>query len=244
MTSSKDQSHLLYCTITVSVCATLSFLWLMHTLEVSSDVLIQNIVQSFHRPRKESFFGVGRIGEWAVYIYLYGIILTSILIMFFYRWLQGFQKRDCTDSPSYPRTAFLISLIVFFISTGLQTFTHAKHFFSEIEQFSGQSLSKKKYDLFKWPYAISLHCRAHFPGKHRSTFITDLDVARDPAMTFHRRLAYHLYPIDIRNIRTDQPVDCYTIVCRENAESAIPEGVQNVFPYDQFSIFAIIGEAE
>ena len=53
------------------------------------------------------------------------------------------------------------------------------------------------------PYAFSQIYSRYKQEICNPKLVSDLDFSKDPAMTWQRYLAYSLYPIDIRKIRSD-----------------------------------------
>lgn len=147
------------------------------------------------------------------------------------------------ELPSHPRPLLIVTIIVFFLTTGIQTVYQIKRFTTEIKTFSGKTLSEKNSSLFGLPYKFAVFCREHFPGKYRGKLITDLNLMDPEGMTLHTRLYYHLYPINI-TVKTDGPIDCYVIFEKKSARDAVPKKVKAVYNFDPSNILAIKEELE
>ena len=118
----------------------------------------------------------------------------------------------------------LLGFTALFLIVGLQTFTHARLFLSERAVFGSISQEEKKIIFFADMYGFAQYCRIQFPGKHRGEFITDADLAKEPYMSYHRKIAYYLFPgIDIRGIYQDLPVDCFVAVFKKDVEASVPK---------------------
>lgn len=142
------------------------------------------------------------------------------------------------ELPSHPHPLFLVAIIVFFLTTGIQTIYQIKLFTTEIKTFSGKTLREKESYLFGLPYEFALFCRKYLPGKHRGKLVTDLDIMDPEGMTLHTRLYYHLYPINIA-VNTDEPINCYVIFQKKSARDAVPKDAKTIYVFDQSNILAI-----
>ena len=99
---------------------------------------------------------------------------------------------------------------------------------------------EKKYFTLEDPdsYRFAKYCQRLLPGQHSAKLITGLDTSRDPGMLIHRKLAYFLYPIDIRNIRKE-PVDSLIIFAVKDATQLVPEDFQISGKYNESSLIAV-----
>lgn len=162
------------------------------------------------------------------YKYIYIIIVVSAVIALLLK---------------KPHAIFPVAIIVFFITTGIQTIYQIKYFSTEFKTFSGKTLSEKNSHIFGLPYKFAVFCREHLSGEHRGELITDLDIMEPYGMTLHTRLYYHLYPINIA-VKTDKPIDCYVIFEKKSAWDAIPKKNKAAYIFDQSNILAIKEELE
>ena len=66
-----------------------------------------------------------------------------------------------------------------------------------------------------------------------------MDITRPLEMTLHRRLAYHLYPINIRNHPDGDKLDCLILFAKKNAIEHIPDDYVIRYQYDAQNILAV-----
>lgn len=72
----------------------------------------------------------------------------------------------------------------------------------------------------------------------RGQFISDLDISRDPGMLEHRSFAFFLYPVDIRNVYSQDP-EAWVAYRKTNAAAEVPEGYTIVYQYDENNLIAV-----
>jgi hypothetical protein len=161
--------------------------------------MVNQLINSFYIPTVNCFL-TGNNPEENIFFWIYLAVLCSLLIVTIFYILKLFlEKRFLTFDiqqllKSYKRILFIIIFLIMFPQTINQfqflndEFLYNKLrllYFSEIKQFA---------EL----------CQTVAPGKQQADFITDMNTNADPGMYIFRLLAYHLYPIDIRDVRPNE----------------------------------------
>ncbi|MBU2541564.1 MAG: hypothetical protein KJ593_06655 [Candidatus Omnitrophica bacterium] len=173
------------------------------------------------------------------YFYLYLIISFSSLIAI----LANFRFKNCKRKDkellgSYLNRPFIIAMIVFISTISVQSIHNINNFLSKDIRFRSMSSFEKRYFLFGSVYAFAMQCRRYLPGMHVAEFDTDLKLDRDPGMTTQRRLAYFLYPIDIRVHPPHKAVDVHVFYQKDNAGAFVPEGEIIRYKLDEESLLS------
>lgn len=238
----KNNSEVIISIVVVCICTAILLLWLATVQKIPLSTLIQNVCTNFYPAANMNIFMVKKICNINAYIYIYFLSALSAVIAIFFKHLWA-KTKEKKESPSHSHTVFLVALIVFFITVGIQTVDQIKGLSQEVKIFSGKTLSQKNSIIFDTPYYFAMYCRALFPEGHRGKFITDLDITRDPAMTLHERLCYHLYPINIK-VPTGQPIDCYIIFHKKDPTAALTEDFKKLYFFDQFNVLALKEEPD
>jgi len=73
------------------------------------------------------------------------------------------------------------------------------------------------------------------PNACNAELITDIDVGQDPGAYNLRVLAYHLYPIDIRQVRSKDP-ECFIYIDKAEWLQLIPNGYSAVRFSENFGV--------
>ena len=128
--------------------------------------------------------------------------------------------------------------IYFFVTVG-QTICFFKYFKKELKLFSEETTEGKYSSVLKDIYLLPKHTKSYLPGYHRTKLITGLNIKKDPGAIIYRIFAYLLYPIDIRNIHSNEPFDSVLVYFKENAIDDIPEGYTLYHIFSDESIIAI-----
>lgn len=228
--------------IIVCICSASLLFWLTVYQKISLPVLIQNLSNNFFLFSNENLTVVLKINYINVYVYIYFFLVAAIILAVFVKKIWG-RVNNKTAFLSVHHTVFLIAIIVFLFTASLETINHIKFFSSEFKFFSRKTLSEKNTVIFGLPYKFAMFCRELSPGKSRGNLITDLDIDKDPGLTLHRRLSYHLYPINIR-IPTEQATDCYIAFQKKDFIKAIPKDFNKLYVFDQFNALAVKTELE
>ncbi len=128
----------------------------------------------------------------------------------------------------------------FLIIITLQTIGQTYYFTHEFQWINGGKTTDRYPRALKEIVDFAGFCKQKLPGKHSCQLITDLDISHDPGMFFHRTLAYHLYPIDIRDIHRS-PADCAIVFIAQDPRSRVPEGYDVVGSWGEKGLLAIKG---
>ena len=244
MSHHKNFSEVIFSIVIVSICTAILLFWLAGVQKMSLSNLILNVINNFYPLASRDIFArVMKINNINVNIYIYLLIMVSILTSFFFK-VPIAKTKNKIGLIFCPYRVFLLTLIVFFLISGIQTFNQIKRFSSKIKLLSGKTLSEKYSLIFGDPlYRFAMFCQEHFPGEHRAKLVTDLDLNEDPGMTLYYRLCYYLYPINVR-ISTDQPVDCYIVFHKKDPLTAIPKDIKALYTFNQFGVLAIKEEGD
>ncbi len=176
---------------------------------------------------------LGRLGGLHAYSYFYFLIWLSIVIIRFVR-----IKFHLQSIPFY-RFVVVTTFLVYFLLMAFQTVNQLKNFIQEWDVFHERSKEERKLIIFGDIYTFAKYCQKLLPGYHRSELITDLDTSRDPGMYMHRALAYHLYPIDIRSVHADEPMDSVVIYHKKGARDFVPDGFAIKGIFNEYNILAV-----
>lgn len=162
------------------------------------------------------------IGQIPFPVYVYATIAVSTLILYLLK------KRICL---------LPVAITVFVFMLMFQTASQFRHFAGEFRALARETAADYGRSKDK-AYLFAQFCHRNFPGKHKARFVTSLDMENDSAtMSFHRRLAYYLYPIDIRQV-SDRPQDCYVISNMPDYANVLKD-IEKTFVLDESNILAI-----
>ena len=127
--------------------------------------------------------------------------------------------------PLLPNRPSIIGILFFLLifSCSLQTIGLYRYFYPLISFFAHKSPSQKHAIVSNDISKIAEAFQSYLPRKTSAQLVTDLDLSRDPGMITQRRLAYYLYPIDIRGIRGEPP-SYILLFKKKDAIRHIPEG--------------------
>jgi hypothetical protein len=128
----------------------------------------------------------------------------------------------------------------FLIIVALQTIGQTYYFIREFQWINGKKTADRYPGALKEIVNFAEFCKQKLPGKYSCQLITDFDMSRDPGMFFHRTLAYHLYPIDIRDIRRS-PANCAIVFIAQNPRSRVPKSYDVIGSWGEKSLLAIKG---
>ena len=171
------------------------------------------------------------------YYYIYCIILVTFSIIF----LTEHTFKEKTSSSKRSLSSLLLSSVfavyVFLILMMIMPFL--KFAKNDLYLFSEKSTAEKYKNTLKDIYQLPEITKIYLPGYHRTKFITDLNIKEDPGALYYRQLAYFLYPVDIRNIRPEEPFDSVLIFSKKNAIDYIPVGYQIHHTFNDQNIIAI-----
>lgn len=188
----------------------------------------------FSDPHVNGFYGTSAFS----YKILYYLLAVSFVIISSLD-LARRRKKQQTDAPFVLPSFFRLLLIILALLSVCQVVQHSWYFQHRYELFQNKSLHQKKIQLFGFPYAFARNCQKHLSGYHRAQFITDVDVHHPEGMTEHRRLAYFLYPINIRSYDKTLPVDSIIYFKKHDAVNLIPEGYVIRYAYDNDNVLAV-----
>ncbi len=140
--------------------------------------------------------------------------------------------------------AIFVWIVFFALATVWSLISQTKFFSNHYQIFSRKTLSEKQEYIFKNLYRFPHMISQDFPGRYRAELITDIDTTKDPGMFAHRAVAYFLYPIDIRGIRSPEPLEARIMVDKENAEDFIRDGFVIDFRYSDSFVIAFKGDSD
>jgi hypothetical protein len=120
-----------------------------------------------------------------------------------------------------------VSIAVFVMFTLMQTSGMVLHGVEQNKVFYHLSDQQAKQRLWYGDIALfAEQIRGALPGKHNAQLVTGLDFHNNSENMFEqRKLAYFLYPIDIRDIRLGDK-DVIVVLHKENPEQYVPSGYE------------------
>jgi len=127
------------------------------------------------------------------------------------------------------------------INAALQVAGGVKHLYVEKRGFYQKDQQAKYLELYGWMYAYPLNCQKTLSGGGKARLISDLDPTRDPGMIFSRIVAYHMYPVDLRDVRPGD-VDALLFYRKTKAFRYLEEVEPDFVPihvFDQTSLIAV-----
>ncbi len=213
------------CLLIVSFSSALIFFITASTRNIPSKTLLFHLATSFYQPHHNSFLNNN-------YFYIYQIVLLSVIAVYILK-KSGWRK----NLPSMLSGVLTGTLL---ITMALQTTGQTYYFIREFRRIDGKKTADRYPGALKKIVDFAGFCKQKLPGKHSCQLITDLDMSRDPGMFFHRTLAYHLYPIDIRDIRRS-PADCAIVFIAQNPQSRVPKDYDVIESWGEKSLLAIKG---
>lgn len=196
---------------------------------------LSQIYKHLYRPH-HNIFDLPDIGGITFYHYVYiALLLASLSLCLIKKILKSKapKKKQAISST-------LLSLVftAYIFVTIVQTASFFKFFKKEFKNFSGKSTEKNYTRIFKPIYLLPKYTRFRLPGYHRAKFITDMNIKKDPGALLYRALAHFLYPVDIRNIRSNEPFDTVLIFFKKDAVSHIPDGYQLQYAFNDENVIA------
>lgn len=188
---------------------------------------------NFYRPHYNSFF-IGKVGAIEGYFYIYLILILSITTIYMLK-MTVWRTHEMLNLRSLLYGVMGAALLV---TVSLQTIGQTYYFVRESQWYSKKAPANRYPGALKEIVEFAGFCKEKLPGNHSCQFISDLNLSNDPGMFFHRTLAYHLYPIDIRDIRRD-PIDCAIVFVAANPRTRVPEGYDIIGIWGPESLLAI-----
>lgn len=167
-----------------------------------------------------------------LYVFFYAILYCSLLLTIGVRFLHK-ERFDRMAIASFS------VLILYGLITALLTKQWAADTLRNIKTFSGKTTEEKNAALrHNHIFIFAQFCRSRLPEKGAARIVTDLDLTRDPGMFYQRRLAYYLYPIDMRNVRQEEP-EIMIIFAKHNAKASVPEDFEILASLDEENLVAV-----
>lgn len=217
------------CLLIVSFSSALIFFITAFTRNIPSKTLLFHLATSFYQPHHNSFSNNN-------YFYIYQIVLLSIIAVYILK-KSIWRRQQALNLPSLLSGVLTGTLLIIM---ALQTIGQTHYFIREFRRINGKKTADRYPGALKKIVDFAGFCKQKLPGKHSCQLITDLDMSRDPGMFFHRTLAYHLYPIDIRDIRRS-PADCAIVFIAQNPQSRVPKDYNVIESWGKKSLLAIKG---
>jgi len=199
------------CLWIVTLSSALIFSITAFTQNIPSKTLLSRLTTNSYQPHYNSFPNNNH--------FIYLIILLSIIIVYMLK-ISVWRRQQALTLPSLLSGVLTGALL---ITMTLQTIGQTYYFIREFQSIGGKRTVDRYPGALKEIVDFAGFCKQRLPGIHSCELISDLDMSRDPGMFLHRTLAYHLYPIDIRDIRS-VPSDCVIVFAAANALSRVPEG--------------------
>jgi len=219
------------CLISVVSAAFLVFFLASVEINRSLTPILVNVLLRPYFPVTDSMFMPYMLGPVPINIFIYVTFLVSLIFLSIMRKFLMVPKIPLRPFAGL-KAPVTVSLVLFFFILVSSALSAGMDSLVMLKNFSGKATHEKTALSLGLPFYLGMFCRNKLPGKHKGEFITDLDLSQDLPMTFHRRLAYFMYPIDIRNI-TDRPKDCVLISFTKNPQEHIPKEHTGLFWFDK-----------
>lgn len=171
--------------------------------------------------------------------YIAWIIFVIIMIVRY-----QFSRRNKKARVSVYHAVIFAWVVFFVVTTILSLISQAIFFRNHYQIFSQKTLSEKQEYIFENLYRFPQMISRDFPGHYRAEWITDIDTTKEPGMFAHRAVAYFLYPIDIRGIRSPEPFEARIMMDKENAEDFLRDGFVIDFRYSDSFVIAFKGDRD
>lgn len=203
--------------------------WKARALEVSPQKLITAFLNNLYLPHV-NLCPVGEVsGENILHIFYQFLLIALAMAVFIFFLVQTFYKKRGKISPlSLTLTVRWIFIFSLILITGLQQIKRQEHFVIEFRRFNGKTIPEKNRLLFGNLYKLTEDSRKALPGRHNAVFLTDEDLGEDPWMTYHRMLAYHLFPNVSFRYRLNAPDDCLLLFFKKKDVEKLLEGYEIV----------------
>lgn len=213
------------------VCTLISFTavlgWLSYVLKTSVGDLLNTIFLGSYLPHVNIFVPIGLNGQNIFFYYYLTALITVVLLV-----LANFILKKKFSDVVVLALGCTFALVCLVESVGL-----GKEFVKETKYFAGKTL-EEKHRMILGPEATQFQKQLHegyfraFPAEFR----TDMDLTRDPGMITHRKLAYYLFPIDIRGVHGDDYAALITYY-KGNIPKDILEEYDIASKYQNFAIW-------
>lgn len=150
-------------------------------------------------------------------IYIYGIIIASTLSLFIMKAITSKEPFFRLLITALKHTTYATLCIVFI----LQTFNQAIYLAHEYKTYADKPVSERCPGWLASAHTSGAFFRKILPEARSAQFISDLDITQEFGMILYGATAYHLYPIDIRNIR-QEPSDTIIVTEKKKPLESIP----------------------
>jgi len=191
------------------------------------------LASKLYLPISANLFPVPAINGQNVMVSFYFAIALSSLMTFLYLWLRN------APAPFGQNPAVVICIIFFLIFSVIQLPSQTGDLKKHMKNFSGKTLREKQELLFGLPYKFAAFCNEKYPGAHKARMMTDLDLKKASPMIYHRRLAFFLYPIDIRGV-TDLAEDCIVVTFKIFTARTLRKKPKAIYSYDKFNHLIVL----
>lgn len=214
--------------------AAVIFVLLFGSCGVSPSLFLGRLTDVLYLPSHNACL-VDYLGRFPAYAYFYLVLTAAAVTIALLR--LGLKLQHVTLF----RCFFTVGLAVYFLLVGFQTANQFKTFVTEWQALNQKTLAQKNELLFGKTYTFARFCLQNRPGYHKADLVTDLDLSRDPGMYMHRALSYHLYPIDIRGVHGQDPVDTAVFFYKKQAAENRPGDFPDAAVFDEDSLIAAKG---
>ncbi|MBF0505063.1 MAG: hypothetical protein HQL14_08185 [Candidatus Omnitrophica bacterium] len=100
------------------------------------------------------------------------------------------------------------------------------------------SAVEKRARLFGEPYVFSLQATHLLPGRHSARLVTDINLQEGDGWGINDRLAYYLYPIDIRIHSGTGKEDVLIYFHKDKAVQFLPKDYKIIFKPSDIDLVA------
>jgi hypothetical protein len=233
-----DKKRLMILNLTTWIVVAASFLalFLMGPLvyDISCREFLRRIVISLYQP-SVNICRAGMFDGLFLHQVVYGISVYSGMVVAL--WMRFKERVPFRDLGRLLLQRVAVSTFIMF--TLLQTGGVIIHWMVKSAAYRFPDQRAKQRYWYGDSARFAEQIRGALPGEHNARLVTDLDFSRDPEDMFeHRKLAYFLYPIDIRGVRLGER-DVIMVFHKKNPQQYVPASYEIVVRQGDDSLVAV-----
>lgn len=216
----------------------ISFGWLLLHGDIPiSELFLALSVAIFPTSKVYGFYGVSHGG----YLFIYALISLVLILHLISIFLTVVVLRKKIQHLRFVLNGeqILLTIAIFlFLIANIQWINSMVQFSGEYQTFAKKSVSQRNRHIYGISYIFAKNCQKHLKGLYSGKLITNLDLENGYWKTEHRKLAYHLYPLNIRRSKSNKP-DFYLYYMKQDAQELIPEGYQIKYQHNEYFLMAV-----
>ena len=206
--------------------------------QLPAEAIFSRFTKVFFKP-DPNIFNPGLINGINIMVLFYAAIVCAMVLWLLFKTVLRKHKH----SPSLYSVLFSLCATMFFLHTAWQGVGTCRYLQDIFCAFASKT-PEQKYSLFaREEYLFAQLCHRLLPGPHSAQFVFGQDVSRDPGMIKRNALAYFLYPIDIRDIRSEEK-DSLIIYKHQDARALVPPNYTIIGLYNEDSVIAVKRETQ